>query len=205
MSFPPSASALAEALRYARSLRARIVHRQALSASRGRLWRPSTKPWRWNSDFPALYTSLSDNVALAERVKLSQDVPVRIVVASADATIHRVLDLTRYEVQSLLGVTGEALVSEPYDVTQILAEMLAHAGIGALVVPAALHLTAQLYPLFAVVRGTHRVVRTTPAAGSNVVLFTDNLTVRDRYPERRRFACQLVGIPAHLRHSFEGR
>jgi len=195
MPFSPRASAIAEALRRAQPLRGRIVYRQVLFARRRRVWRPSTRPWRWNTDFPALYTSLEENVTIAERVKLTGARRARIVMGIADATVHRTLDLTDPSLQALLGVTPEELVAETYDVPQALGTLLFQAGIAGLPVPAAITVVAKVYPSFEVVRGRDRDVRKTPASGTNFVVFTDNLTRGDGYPEQNRFVCEIVGIP----------
>jgi hypothetical protein len=65
-------------------------------------------------------------------------------------------------------------------------------------VPAAIGGTAREYPRFRVVRDTHTGVRTTPAEGTNCVIFTSNRRVRDAWREREaeRFACEIAGLPA---------
>ncbi len=121
MPFPPSASAIAEAFQHLRSFRGRLIYRQVLTARRRRLWAPSSHPWRWNTDFPALYTSLEENVAIAERIKLTLARPTAIVLAWADAVVRDVLDLTDPAIQALLKVDWRMLVADTYDVPQTLA------------------------------------------------------------------------------------
>jgi RES domain-containing protein len=195
MPFPPRASAIAEALQCAQTFSGRVVHRQVLAARRRRLWRPSTRPWRWNTDFPALYTSLDEAVAIAERIKLTRARRIRILVGRAEATIHRTLDLTDASMQALLEVTPEELIAEDYDVPQALGALLFRGGVTGLLVPAALEAVAHVYPSFEMVRRQHREIRKTPAGGTNLVIFTDNLTRDDGYLEQSRFACEIAGIP----------
>ena len=66
-----------------------LIYRQRLSAYARQLWAP-TLQGRWNDDLPALYTSLSLDTALAERVKRTAARPITIVVGIAQIELRRV-------------------------------------------------------------------------------------------------------------------
>jgi len=157
------------------------------------LWEPSFGPYRWNSGFPALYTSLTLEVALAERIKRTRARPVELVVGKAQASLHAVLDLTGDSVQKALGVAVADLTADDYSVAQRLAHRLYDAGVTALVVPAAIATTATLYPRFSMRRGARTAIYDTPVEGTNLVIYTENLHRGDAYPEVERFAAKCAG------------
>lgn len=192
----PSASAIAEALRLVGWFRGQLIYRQVLAYRRHRLWQPTRWPGRWNRDFPALYTSLEERVAIAERVKLTLARPVTIVLARAKAKIRRVLDLTNPDVLDVLGTTRDALVTDVYDFTQDLAASLHKAGVRGLLVPAAIQGTVALYPRVEIIRRQHHEQVELSPYGTNCVLFPTNLTKTDRYDEEKRHAMRIAGIPA---------
>jgi len=196
MSVPVPAVAIAAAVRSMRPFTGRVVYRQLLVQNPAGLWEPSARARRWNLGFPALYTSALLDVALAERIKRTLARPVSLVVGVANVSVARVVDVGLADVQHALGITVAALTTEDYDLTQRLSAALFEAGVTGVLVPAAVASTAVLYPSFRVIRDGHREVRRTPAAGTNLVLFTDNLRRGDAYPETDRFRCEVVGIPA---------
>lgn len=195
MSALPPASALADAARQVRAFSGRIIHRQVPAANEAALWQPTLRSWRWNRGFPALYTSLELDVALAERIKVTLAVPTILVVGVADATIARTLALTDPSTLAGLGLTLENLTQSDYAFTQDLGTAFHASGVTALLVPAALRETAQFYPRFRFTRDGHIAIRATPDSGVNLVLFTDNLHRHDAYPETARFTCEVAGIP----------
>ena len=140
--------------------------------------------------------SLELDVALAERMKVTLAVPTILVVGVADATIARNLDLTDPSTLASLDLTVENLTKPDYTFTQDLGTAFHASGVTALLVPAALRETAQLYPRFRLTRDGHIAIRATPNSGVNLILFTDNLHRHDAYPEAARFTCEVAGIPA---------
>src|SRR5437867_11452810 len=117
MSSLPRASVMTEVAGSAHPFSGHIVYRQVVDEHHAVLWRPSHHPWRWNLGFPALYTSLELNVAIAERLKIAFALPVRLVVGLAEATLARVLDLTASGTLAKLGIVRDDLTSDDYPVT----------------------------------------------------------------------------------------
>jgi RES domain-containing protein len=196
LDFPFPASAIAEATAGARPFSGRVVHRQVLEAVASRLWAPTLRSGRWNQGFAALYTALDLDVALAERIKRTLMRPASLAVASADATIGRTVDLTEPAPLGRFGLSPSEITAPSYSLPQRLGAALFEKGITALLVPAALATTARIFPRFEFVREGRREIRITPATGTNLVLFTDNLGRGDRYPEIARFSCEVRGLTA---------
>jgi len=191
---PRWTSAIAEVVGSARPFGARIVFRQVVRAW-GRLWEPVMSA-RWNIGFPALYAGLDLDVALTERLKRTGPMAVRLLVGRADALIARTVDLCDLSVLGQLGLGTAELVGDQ-ELPQELGAAILRAGVTGLLVPAAIAETAQLYPQFRLVReGQTPEVRQTPPEGINLVIFTGNLVVGDRYPEIDRFTCEIRGLPA---------
>ena len=172
----------------------RVVHRQVRRPHAHALWDPGFGPYRWNSGFPALYASLSLDVALAERIKRTLARPVDLVVGVAQADLRITLDLTAPAVQATLGMTAEELTADDHTLTQQLGRRLYDAGATALLVPAAITSTAALYPRFSMRRDGRVSIHATPAQGTNLVIYTDHLRPGDAYPEIERFACIVRGF-----------
>lgn len=197
----PSAAAIAAPVHTQHRFQGQVIYRHVPAGSAGSLppalWRATTHPWRWNGAFPTLYTALSLDVSFAERLKRSGPAPVRVVVGVADATIARTIDLTDPAILALLGVGTPDLTRAEYTLTRTLGIAFYHAGITALLVPAAIEIAARQYPRFRVVRGGVPELRATPASGTNAVIFPSNRRRGDRWPERRdeRFECEIAGIP----------
>ena len=196
MSFVISAATITAVMRTVRPFTGQLVHRQLPVQSPTDLWAPTSHARRWNRGFPALYTSLPLDVAFAERIKRSLARPAPLVVGMAHASIARVLDLELVDVQRLFGIAAAALTTEDYALTQRLGAALFEANVTGLLVPAAIASTARLYPSFRLTREGHSETRVTPHAGSNLVIFTDNLHRGDGYPESHQFHCEVTGIPA---------
>ncbi len=172
----------------------RVMHRQRLVHWADRLWEPVTHPWRWSAGFPAVYTSLALDVAIAERIKRTLGRPVRIVVGIATVRIARVLDLTEQDNLRTLGVTTDRLTVDDYTLTQQLGRMLRDAGVAGALAPAAIMTTAALYPHFRMVRDGRAAIHGTPSQGINLVIYTENLRRGDEYPEVERFTCEVRGL-----------
>lgn len=172
----------------------RVVHRQVRRPHAHALWDPGLGPYRWNSGFPALYTSLSLEVALAERIKRTLARPVELVVGIAQADLRVTLDLTAPAVRATLGVTAEELTADDHTLTQQLGRRLYDGGTTALLVPAAIASTAALYPRFPIRRDGRVSIHATPAQGTNLLIYTDHLRPGDAYPEIERFACVARGL-----------
>lgn len=172
----------------------RVIYRQRLAAWADRLWEPIVDPWRWSSGFPAAYTSLALEVAIAERIKRTLGRSVRLVVGIAAVRIAKVLDLTEQDVPDALGVTTGDLATDDYTLTQHLGRMLRDADVTGVLVPAAIAATADLYPRFRMVRDRRATLHTTPSEGINLVIYTENLRHGDEYPEVERFACEVQGL-----------
>lgn len=171
----------------------RVVHRQVRRPYAPALWDPGLGPYRWNSGVPALYTSLSLGVALAERIKRTLARPVELVVGVAQADLGATLDLTAPAVRAVLGVTAEELTADDCTLTQQLGRQLYDAGATALLVPAAIAGTAALYPRFSMQRDGRVSIHATPPQGANLLIYTDHLQPGDAYPKIERFACTVRG------------
>jgi len=171
-----------------------VVYRQRLTRWAKNLWEPVTDSWRWSSGFPAVYTSLALNVAIAERIKRTLARPVRLVVGIASARIAKVVDLTEREALDTLGLAVKDCTADEYTLPQQLGRMLRDAGVTAVLVPAAIAATASLYPRFRMARNGRTTIHVTPAQGTNLVIYTENLGRRDEYPEVERFVCEARGL-----------
>ncbi|HEV2440576.1 MAG TPA: RES family NAD+ phosphorylase [bacterium] len=196
MSVVVPAATLAAVIRFVRPFTGEVVHRQLPVQNPAGLWAPTSRARRWNRGFSALYTSLLLDVAFAERIKRSLARPASLVVGVARASIARVLDFQNKDVQRLLGFAAGALTTEDYALTQRFGAALFEANVTGLLVPAAIASTATRYPSFRLTREGHSETRVTPHAGTNLVIFTDNLHRGDGYPESHRVRCELTGIPA---------
>jgi RES domain-containing protein len=172
----------------------RILIRQVVAEAAATLWVPTVRPYRWSSGFPALYTSLELDVAIAERLKRTGLRRTRLAVGVARATIRRTVDLTADVALSVVGETVQDVSGPDYDVPQRVGRGLFEAGIAALLVPAVITEVAHQYPRFLFVRGGHSEQRRTPSSGTNLVIFPDNLERGDGYPEVDRFVCEILGI-----------
>lgn len=199
-SLPPAA--IAAVVDTHRRFDGRVVYRQVPMGPPDRpqpaLWRPTSRPWRWNAEFPTLYTALSLGVAFTERIKRTGAVPIRLLVGIADVSIARVLDLTDPTVLGLLPLRAADLTTDDHTVTRGLGSAFFHAGITALLVPAAIAATARDYPRFRVVRDGRATIEITPREGTNLAIFRSNRRPRDSWPERsvERFVCEIAGLSA---------
>ncbi len=191
---PIAADVAAVVTAHVRPFHGEIVHRQVRRPYAPALWEPGLGPYRWNSGFPALYTSLTLEVAFAERIKHTRARPVALVVGKAQANLSTTLNLAIPAIQRVLGVAAADLTGDNYSVPQRLGRRLYDVGVTALVVPAAIATTAALYPRFSMRRGARAAVYDTPVEGTNLVIYTDRLRPGDIYPEIERFACVVRGL-----------
>ena len=187
----PSAAALAAALQYAKEISATVIYRQVRTAHRNELWIRTPPGGRWNPHFPALYVSLEQDVALAERIKRTGALPTSLVVGIGSLHLPRALDIRLAKVQALLRITRASITRDNYGTSHILAALLFDAGVTGLIVPAALLSTARMYPHFWFDRDDARELRRTPSGGANVVVFGRNVDL----DETDRFECTIRGVP----------
>lgn len=192
--FPPT-SALRDVLSRAHRIARRIIVRQTFRDRVAALWAPTSYPWRWNRDFPALYTSFELRVAMAERLVHTPDL-THLVVGRAVARIARTIDLTAPATLHALGLNTTDLTQPTYGFTQLLAARFYLSGITALVVPAAIEEVARIYPRYRVTRGRRASIHLTPSSGTNLVIFPENQASGDGYPEQERFMVDLEGLRA---------
>lgn len=143
------------------------------------LWKPRTVEDRWNrAGISTLYTSTASDVSSAERVKHVNGAPITIVLGTARIHIERAVDLTD---PGALPIPHEQVLGDDKSVARAIGSALYDAGVTALVVPAAITLTATLFPRMTVRNLPTGELTTvpTPAAGTNVVIFTESVTPED--------------------------
>lgn len=175
-----------------------VVYRQVRYAWRRELWTASADPFRWSVGLLALYTSLTEDVAIAERIKRTGADPTRIVIGRAMVTLRAVGELNTPAGLRAAGVTLADLTGPSYALPQGLARQAYAQGVAGLLVPAAIIGLASIYPTFryAVARG-RAVDRPMPVEGSNLVLFPERLGGRNTFvPDvRPRSAITISGHP----------
>lgn len=171
-----------------------VVWRNVVAAAAATLWHPTPAGWRWNPTFPAIYTSLDEAVCLAERVKRSGRRLIQVVVGRAQITVDGIGNLTGPVVQRGFGVTlDELTVEEEYAAPQSIAEAAYAAGLSGLLVPAAVATVAESYPFILVRRGRQVFRISTPQAGTNLVLFPENLH-EHKFREIDRYSAEIQGV-----------
>lgn len=171
-----------------------VVYRTVRAVNAGRLWRASTPGFRWNPEFPAIYTSLALEVSLAERLKHSAVRTVAIVVGIGHATVARVADLTDHVSLGHFGVSGQDLVRDDYTESHRLARAVYRTGTAGLLVPAAIGRVAQMHPKMRLNRQRIRQTLQTPDEGVNLVLYPDHFRNSDDLHELERFRAVLSGL-----------
>jgi len=177
-------------------LTAQIVYRQVLAVVADRLWTPTTRPGRW-SDFPAIYTSLSLEVALTERLKRTGAARTDLVVATADVSLEGVLDLTTNAALSDFGASVASVSADGYDVPQRIGRLLRDAAVQGVLVPAAIAREHRRYAGFVLEKrggGAPEQIKT-PTSGVNLVIFVEHASAR-WFKERERFLCTIHGLPS---------
>jgi len=118
-------------------------------------------------------------------------------VCTAQVSIRRAVDLTTDDaLRSLAGVLTRDVTAADHAVPQRIGTAFSRRGAAALLVPAAVAEVAALFPRFRFVRGGRTELRTTPASGVNVVIFSENLDRSDviRTRGRRPFRCVVQGL-----------
>lgn len=178
--------------------RGNVVYRQVRHARRRLLWVPSTDPYRWSVGFPALYTSLSEDVAIAERIKRTGTDPTHTVLGTALVEIRSVADLTTPADLAAAGVTPADITGPSYILTQRLGRQAFDQELAGLLVPAAILGLAEIFPRFRYVPARGRATeRPMPHDGVNLVLVLDRFGPKDvfnRDVEPRR-TVTVFGIP----------
>lgn len=177
-----------------RPFQGRIIVRQVVAEAVAALWRPTVHPHRWSRGFPALYTSLDLDVAIAERLKRTGLRRTRLAVGLARASIQRTVDLSLDASLATVGASTQGVTGLDYTVPQRIGRELFEGGVAALLVPAAIAEVAQHYPRFRLVQDRHVEERATPGTGIHLVIFPDNLERGDGYPEIERFLCEILGM-----------
>lgn len=125
----------------------KVIYRQVLRSRRAERWLYSARPGRWNPSFAALYTSLSLDVALAERLKRTGTDLTGLTVGVGDIVLERVVDLTTAAVHAWLGITLEDIVMDrDYRISHRIATMLHAEGVTGLLAPAALSSVSRTVP-----------------------------------------------------------
>ncbi|MBI4342532.1 MAG: RES family NAD+ phosphorylase [Candidatus Omnitrophica bacterium] len=176
-----------------------VVYRQVRYARRRLLWIPSIDPYRWSVGFPALYTSLFEDVAIAERIKRTGADPTRIVLGTARTEIQSVADLITPTGLAAAGVTLADITGPGHVRSQRLGREAYDRGVAGLLVPAAIFGLAEIFPTFRYAPARGRSAdRSMPRDGVNLVLFLERFApndafVRDVRPRRTVTVC---GIPA---------
>lgn len=171
-----------------------VVFRNVVRVQALRLWAPTTRPGRWSDGFPALYTSLSLEVSLAERVKRTTIDVVELTVGEAAVTLGMVADLTTRRSRQPLHMTLRDITGSDYTVSQQIAARAYRAGLAGLRVPAAIRLVAKEYPTIVVYRGDSRVRLRTPHSGINLVVFPDRMRRDDSLREILHYDCVVQGV-----------
>ncbi len=175
----------------------RVIYRQVLRAQSPRRWLYSTYPGRWNPSFPALYTSLSLDVALAERLKRTGTDLTDLTVGVGDVALERVADLTTPAALTRWGIGPEDVVLDrDYRVPHRIAATLHAEGATGLLAPAALSSVSRLLPRFVLRRDTHEETRRTPSSGVNLIIFPANVLYLVPIQETDWFDCTIWGLTA---------
>ena len=175
----------------------RVVYRQVLRPRRAERWLHYNHPGRWNPSFAALYTSLSLDVALAERLKRTGTDVARLSVGVGEVVLERVVDLTTPEALKAVGVTLEDItLGRDYRIPHRIATRLYADGITGLLAPAALASVSRLLPRFVVRRDEREETRETPTIGVNLVIYPANLLYLVPVRETDTFDCTLWGLSA---------
>ncbi len=175
-----------------------VVYRQVRYARKRLLWVPSTDPYRWNVGFPALYTSLSEDVAIAERVKRTGADPTRIVLGTARADIRSIADLTAPAGLAVVGFTLADITGPAYVLTQRLGRQAYDQGLAGLLVPAAIFGLAEIFPTFRYAPSRGRAAdRHMPHGGVNLILFPGRFAPHEVFKRdaRPRRTVTVFGIP----------
>ncbi len=148
--------------------RGNVVYRQVRYARRRLLWVPSTDPYRWSVGSPALYTSLSEDGVIAERVKRTGTDPTRIVLGTAFAEIPSVADFTTPAGLAGAGVAPADITGPSYILTQRLGRQAFDQGLAGLFVPAAILGLADIFPRFRYIPARGRATERTMPQGNRV-------------------------------------
>lgn len=159
-----------------------VVYRQVRYSWRRELWTASTGSFRWSVGVPALYTSLVEDVAIAERIKRTGAAPTRIVIGRATATVSAVADCTTPAGLAAAGVALADVIGPNYAIPQRLGRQAYEQGLAGLLVPAAIIGLATIYPTWRYAPARGRAVdRAMPIEGINLVLFPERFGVRDTF------------------------
>ena len=175
------------------------MYRQVRYARRRQLWTASADSFRWSVGFPALYTSLAEDVAIAERIKRTGAAPTRIVIGRATVTVSAVAELTTAAGLAAAGLVLADVTGAGYAIPQRLGRQAYEQGLAGLLVPAAIAGLAMLYPTFRYAPARGRAVeRPMPIDGVNLVLFPPRFGLHDTFvPDvRSRRVVSVVGRPS---------
>lgn len=170
------------------------MFRNVARVQASRLWAPTTRPGRWSDGSPALYTSLSLEVSLAERVKRTTIDVVELTVGEAAVVLGMVADLTTRRSRQRLHVTLRDITGWDYTLSQQIAARAYRAGLAGLLVPAAIRLVAKEYPTIIVYRGDVRMRLRTPNSGPNLVVFPERMRRDDSIGEILHYDCVVQGV-----------
>lgn len=142
------------------------MYRQVRHRWRHELWSATTAPFRWSVGFPALYTSLAEDVAIAERIKRTGTNPTRIVIGRAKAKLTAIAELTTPLGLAAAGTALADIMGTTHMASQRLGRLAYEQGVTGLLVPAAIVGLAAIYPVirYAPARG-RAVDRPMPAEG----------------------------------------
>lgn len=174
----------------------RVVFRQVLRSRAAERWLHSVHPGRWNPAFPALYTSLSLDVALAERLKRTGTDVTDLTVGIGEVSLEHVVDLTIPAALAEFGATPEDVVRDSeYGVPHRIATALHAKGIMGLLVPAALSSVSRLLPRFVVRRDQHEETHETPSSGIHLVIYPASVLYLIPLNEIETFNCTVWGLP----------
>jgi len=174
------------------------VYRQVRHSWRRELWTASPDSFRWSVGFPALYTSLTEDVAIAERIRRTGTHPTRIVIGRATVTVGAVAELTTPTGRAAAGVALADVIGPSYAVPQRLGRQAYEQGLAGLLVPAAIIGLATIYPTFRYAPARGRVLdRPMPIEGINLVVFPQRFGVRDAFVPviRSRHVVIIFGRP----------
>lgn len=171
-----------------------VVYRTVRAVNATTLWRASEPGYRWNPDFPAIYTSLAFEVSLAERLKHTAVRTVAIVVGIAHAAVTRVADLRDAASLRHFRVSSEDLMRDDYAEPHRITRSVYRTGAAGLLVPAAIGGIAQTHPRMRLTRERIRQTLQTPREGVNLVLYPDHFGKSDDLRELERFRAILSGL-----------